>query len=761
MTDWSHYQRAIFDFVEDPAEHAAARSAVVVARAGSGKTTTLIASAARYPIRGRMAIVAFANKSKDRIEASGPPKHFDVTTLHSLGLTLLKRHNPRLKVDKEGEKLLEIVGLERGLTPAQRKLVASVVKVAKTRLLMSEPEIESLLLDMDDGELASREDVDVAARAVSNVLFECRERDGLVDFDDMIWLPVELGLSAAHYRVLLVDELQDMTRAQTALVASVTLGGRVLGFGDPAQCHPPGTMIDVGGGAAIPIENLRDGERVRGWERGSQRMGAGRTIRVARRPYVGEMLDVRVGASIAPMTPNHKVLARWSDRTPGTCVTYLMYRHGFGCRVGWCQLFMRPTASGSGALHLPVRHRLERADATWILKVHSTRTEASAYESIVAATYGLPTITFEPVKGAQHLTEATIAHVFRELWADNGSRGAACLKAHGLAPELPFYPWPNREKDAPQGRRTFFEVYAANLIPEMMSLPTALGPWVPVSKVWRRPYSGDVYSLDVDRDHSYAANGVVVLNCIYQFAGACDDAVGDLAARTNAVKLPLSISYRCPLSVIEEAQLYVPDIEARPNAPDGKVVTNSNMHAVRVGDLVLSRTNAPLLRQCIAFVRAGVPAYVAGRAYGEELTRLLDRARSSDTAAFLRYLEGWARSERQKLEAAGKPTDRVDDRLACFHALADGASTIQALRSRLGKLFTPARDGAPAVVFSTVHQMKGDEYDRVFVLDDTFRLSREKFAEEPEAYRGKEEANLRYVAVTRAKRELHYVAGIR
>lgn len=474
---WSRYQSAIFDAVERGAD-----STMVVARAGSGKTTTLLEAARRTPVRGRRGIVAFAKRSKERVVDANPPEDFEVKTLHAMGLGLLAKHNPRLSVDKEGEKLRAILAAEcSGVSMQMRDAVKSATFQAKTHLLSTKDEIRTVLNRMDDVDITA-EQVNHVADLVLRVLFECRERDDLVDFADMVWLPVELGLGESRYRFLFVDEVQDLTAAQVGLASRVAKGGRVFGFGDPAQA-------------------------------------------------------------------------------------------------------------------------------------------------------------------------------------------------------------------------------------------------------------------------------------IYQFGGADDDALALLGEQTGATSLPLSISYRCPKAVVREAKRIVADIEATEDAPEGTVVRGSSLRSVGPGDLILSRTNAPLLRMCLDFVRAHKPAYVAGRAHGEALLKMLDRSRARSPRDFMAWLSLWAERESARVEGDEKGADRVTDRVECFSVLSEGVGTMQELRTRIECLFAAPR--GQSIVCSTVHQMKGEEFDRVFLLADTFRTTLAQIEADPGAAEGKEETNLLYVAITRAKKALHYVHGVR
>jgi hypothetical protein len=339
-----------------------------------------------------------------------------------------------------------------------------------------------------------------------------------------------------------------------------------------------------------------------------------RTYRIAARPYEGALVHVQVDNSRAvPVTPNHKVLARWTERAYDACVTYLMYRTGFGFRVGWCKLFATARdGNNKKAFHLSHRARIEKADAVWILKVHTDRTEASVYESIVAATYGLPTITFEAVNGANHITETAIRTVFAALTRNNFDRGLDALRDHGRAFDLPLYPWPSCQGEAPATyrRATYFVVHATNLEPDLMRLPLPdeANSWATVTNIARTHYVGDVYSLDVDTDHSYAANGVVVLNSIYAWNGADASSMDKIKKTFRAREMKLPISYRAPEAVAARVRNFIPDFKARDGAPQGlvKVVDSAYMlDHWRPGDFYLSRKNAPLPKACLAALKSG------------------------------------------------------------------------------------------------------------------------------------------------------------
>jgi DNA helicase-2/ATP-dependent DNA helicase PcrA len=240
---------------------------------------------------------------------------------------------------------------------------------------------------------------------------------------------------------------------------------------------------------------------------------------------------------------------------------------------------------------------------------------------------------------------------------------------------------------------------------------------------------------------------------IYQFRSASDYMA--LIKRLNARILPLPISYRCAKSIIREAQKLVPDIEAAPNAPEGEVHHNVSMKTMidgaEPGDFVLSRTNAPLVGLCMAFLSAGKPANIKGRDIGKNLAGMIRRSKARDVETFLKWVDAWETKEKAKL-LSRKPvagdTQMVEDRATCLRTLSKGVTDLSQVTMRVTSFFSDDEEKETShIVLSTTHKAKGLESDCVWVLQDTYK---------PE-HPNQEEANLLYVAITRAKTSLFFV----
>lgn len=246
---------------------------------------------------------------------------------------------------------------------------------------------------------------------------------------------------------------------------------------------------------------------------------------------------------------------------------------------------------------------------------------------------------------------------------------------------------------------------------------------------------------------------------LYGFRGADVDAIPNLISRLHADTLPLSITYRCPKSVVK----FVNDefghikFEAPAWAKDGSIRSIKAQVAIseyKPGDMVLCRTNAPLVSPAFELIRKGIKAIIRGRDIGKGLITLVRKMKSETIVELLSDLKDYKQKEVGKLLAAEKNTQAqaLTDKVDTIVALSDGVYTLVELESRINTIFS---DDAEGVVFSSVHRAKGLEAERVYIL-------RADLMPHPMAKRQWEkdqEENIRYVAYTRSLNELIFVEG--
>lgn len=250
---------------------------------------------------------------------------------------------------------------------------------------------------------------------------------------------------------------------------------------------------------------------------------------------------------------------------------------------------------------------------------------------------------------------------------------------------------------------------------------------------------------------------------IYGFRGADVEAMQSIHEKFRTEKLPLSTCWRCAKNVIAQAQEIVPAIEHAPNAEDGYVgELRSHDEMVTMaepGDFVLCRTTAPLVDCCMKFIRSGKAATVRGRDIGKGLETLVDKIARSRVAKGENLIEKITQYREAALAKLAHPTKEaqyqsLSDKLDTILVLAEECGTFPAIKEKIERIFSDAQNGdlKGLVLCSTAHKSKGLEADRVFIIHP------EKMPLPcRQSWQKKQESNLKYVAITRAKKELYWV----
>ena len=307
---------------------------------------------------------------------------------------------------------------------------------------------KSRLLTPDGYETSARHAASRLIAAVWRELERELRRSNAFDFDDLLAFAVTLLAEQPHrlafYRQrwpwILVDEFQDTNEAQAVLAALLAgPGGNVCCVGDDDQCVPRGTAIQMADGSTRPVERLRPGQLVRS-NHGRGEFAPARVLRVRQRSCPeGVRISLASGRSITS-TPEHIHFAGFSaGESAHLYFTYVMWRRDRGWRVGFATGAYR---IGRDDIRFGPAHRglIERADAVWVISSHDTEVKARLAEVMLAARYGLPTVSFVAVgnrPGGLVSSQEHLDAVFRGLESDE--RGRRLLAAEGLSFDLPHY----------------------------------------------------------------------------------------------------------------------------------------------------------------------------------------------------------------------------------------------------------------------------------------------------------------------------------
>lgn len=247
---------------------------------------------------------------------------------------------------------------------------------------------------------------------------------------------------------------------------------------------------------------------------------------------------------------------------------------------------------------------------------------------------------------------------------------------------------------------------------------------------------------------------------IYGFRGADSNSIENIARLFNAVRLPLSISYRCPKAVIREAQRYVSHIESHESAIEGEVRTLGEYKSemFKPDDLVICRNMSPIVRLAYRLISAKVPARIIGRDMAAGLISLINKLNPTSIEHLISRLVEWKEREIYRLRTKDEDADisKIEDKYDVIHCFLDcsGARTVPELIQAIEHLFGDRKTG---VILSTIHRAKGLEADNVFILDSWLMPS--KYAKRD--WQKQQETNIAYVAITRAKVTLSYISSPR
>jgi DNA helicase-2/ATP-dependent DNA helicase PcrA len=242
---------------------------------------------------------------------------------------------------------------------------------------------------------------------------------------------------------------------------------------------------------------------------------------------------------------------------------------------------------------------------------------------------------------------------------------------------------------------------------------------------------------------------------IYGFRGADSNSLNLIAEEFNCKRMPLSITYRCPTSVVKYAQQWVGHIQAAEGAAEGEVNelgTKWDPSIFQAQDLVVCRKTAPLITLAYRLIRARKPVTVMGREIGQGLKALIKKMKVSRLDLLTDRLEQYRDREVEKARAKGDDAkmeaieDKVNSILFLIDSMDEGEG-IYELEQHIDSLFTNKAD---ATIFATIHKSKGLEADRVFWLNRSECPA--QWARQ--AWQQEQEVNLCYVATTRAKKAL-------
>ncbi len=445
-------QRAAVEALDGPV--------LVLAGAGTGKTRVLTTRLAHLLLTRRanpwqVLTVTFTNKAaremRDRVDnlLGGQSEGWWMGTFHALAARILRRHaelvglKPNFTIlDTDDQirllkQILEAENIDSKKWPA--RVILNAIERWKDRALTPDR-----LKREDTGDVANGKLLDIYRQ------YQDRLRTlNACDFGDLLLHNITLFQThddvlkeyQNRFRYILVDEYQDTNVGQYLWLRLLAQAHKnICCVGDDDQCVAAGTPVTLADGSTRPVEQVREGDLVLSAQ-GGGRFGPSRVLRVHAKRHDGPLVRVTLeDGTTLTSTPEHRHFAGYRLGTaPQLHFTYLMWKRGFGFRVGTSQTYTKGQAQP--VLGFELRCRGEHADALWILETHDSENEARFREYALSLDYGIPTFPFVARPGG-----STKGLVHDQKWLDRLYRerpteeaGERLLADFGLDRAFPHY----------------------------------------------------------------------------------------------------------------------------------------------------------------------------------------------------------------------------------------------------------------------------------------------------------------------------------
>ena len=790
---------------------------IINAGPGVGKTSTMIAGlnilsggkpewegteeqkAIWAAMKGHYTSIGFQafNKSIATEIQEKVPSNVKASTFHAFGYKVLRENGYKLKPNSNNVKFIvkDVQGYDKQDRQSSADFkaglcIAKVVGLLKGNLLEPTAENVNLMIDMFNLTVPDTLQVTTLVSLTKKVMAKCLdvkpEQSGYMDFDDMLWLPLKLGLDfkSSKFDLLICDE-----------------------------CFPAGTMIETSNGP-VAIEQIADNPTMR-WEVLSldkdKTLNYNPVVKAYKTPVEGNLVKVKHEKGETICTANHPY---WTQR-------------------GWVPAGL--LESGDTLLCLPETDQTKEHDLLQQMcgeveteHEKSRDGETSKGEDIQENESGKNRNTKSNEKsenpkesiGDVKTNRTQTFSSGRERKRSNRMRTADFSSSLRTKTEMALdarlcrIEWAKEKRGAHllQNRCGIVDIQDSNrsgwsVSPRNRKTKTRSkeGTDFTRSKVdcvevyqqrseIKRDQNGEtidfVYTLSTEMGN-YFADQTLVKNCqdlnpiqhelvlksgsrlicvgdrrqsIYGFRGADSrsmDTLKETLEKTDrgVVELSLQTTFRLPISGVKNVNSFAPDLVAADNAIEGEIEeTDISLMTPKVGDLILSRINANIFSMAFSLLRKKIGVRIQGRDFGNQLKKLLESVcKDCGTVAEIQTnLAEYEKGEHDRIMQRTFPARglaELEEKMACLYSLTGGCKSLAEMTKTIDELFSEDLPRSKVVLLSTVHRAKGMEADTVWFLEP--QLIPHKLAETENEIQ--QEFNLKFVAETRHKKKLVYV----
>lgn len=375
------------------------------------------------------------------------------------------------------------------------------------------------------------------------------------DFDELFQLVQKYPKCVRKIKYILLDEAQDSNSQQFDFIFNMIQPESFFLAGDLKQCQPRGTKILMSDQSLKNIEDIKIGDKVITYDLSSGRFCGGsvynaknyKVLNINKRISKEELIKVTLkNGKSSIYTLNHKCIINL-DHIKENFLVYLMCDKNNRFRVGKSQ-FKNNTNT-----NIYRRKMLnEKCEKVWILKTFKTDKEARVFEDKISYEYQIPQITFQTNKTSY--TEKDIDYIYQNLDTFNSAK--KCLKDYKKDIRFPFS---SKNDNIHYASNAYNICYACNIIPENMSMLCYnknlkhKKEISPISKIEYLPPQ-EVYSLQIEENETYVADGIATHNSIYRWNGSEPELIEQLCLEPDVLVCQLNENYRNSQDILDFAK---------------------------------------------------------------------------------------------------------------------------------------------------------------------------------------------------------------
>lgn len=344
------------------------------------------------------------------------------------------------------------------------------------------------------------------------------------DFDKLFEMAMMYPEVIPEVDHLLLDEAQDSNYAQYDFIMNTIQPKEFTIFGDPDQCQPAGTEVEMASGAIKNIEDVKVGDRVRSYyiaNDGLPEPKIGVVLKTQKRALKDDrILCIKTETGKESIyTHNHKTVIKFKE-DGHQFFYYIIQRIDFSFSYGVGQIYDTyrniPTLTDLNKTTLKV----------WILDTFSTKKKAQ--ESLPQIGRDNFTVGNAIIELEKYHRDIQLPLNHHDSWVNLSQGKTLVIAAINLLPACMHVLEKNDSS----------EVVCADI----------------VGMMWGEDPNLTVYSLQVSPHETYLADGIITHNSIYGFNGGNPKLMRGLADDYSVETIHMKENYRNGQSIINNAR---------------------------------------------------------------------------------------------------------------------------------------------------------------------------------------------------------------